>query len=450
MTEPAFSKYAGTLVADGEKQYNPVFNLEEGSTDDITDLPAAIDGLAAKLSGIIINPTMVYNDNLADLFVKSSAEFGVGYEETGYVGGAPDYKSDGTCKQIGNVSLADPMYHSINYAVHEVLEIKDDEFKRSVFNADQLASLVANKIETIAKTRAQKLRLAYRQIVSDVIDGARSIASNTKSDGTGDAVTYAPTVTGYAGKIYDGATDFGMEKAVSGVTIGYQPAFTAADALAFLKGVKTIGRDIAIESTDFNLSGREVFVEGKPILTLEKKVLDALNYALMDGDQHKLGYNATGASDFLADTFEVKPIDAFAALPTNEDYTNVRLGAVISVPGVFREVTYKDSMETARCTGRRSNIYDYQALKAMWASTMLPSAAVLFPTTDPEMVTATFIDSADYDYAVIGKVTVKAGDVVNFETVPEHDGEVFDAWDPSFTSGTTTIAADTTFIATYE
>lgn len=384
MTEPAFSKYAGTLVADGEATYKPVFDLEEGTTDDITDLPATIDGLASKLSGIIINPTMVYNDNLSDLFIKSSAEFGIGYEETGYLGGAPDYKSDGTCKQIGNVSLADPMYHSINYAVHEVLEVKDDEFKKSVFNSEQLSSLVANKIQTIAKTRAQKIRLAYRQIVSDVIDGTRSIASNTKSDGTGDSVTYAPTVTGYAGKVYDGVVDFGMDKAVAGVGIGYQPVFSTANALAFLKGVKTIGRDIAIESTDFNLAGREVFVNGKPTLTLEKKVLDALNYALMDGDQHKLGYNATGASDFLADTFEVKPIDAFASLPTSDDYSNVRLGAVISVPGVFREVTYQDSMESDRCMGRRSTVYDYQALKAMWASTMLPSAAVLFPTVDPE------------------------------------------------------------------
>lgn len=387
MAQPLFSTYAGTLVENGEDATRkiPMFNLEEGMNIDPSDLPATMDGLMPKLTDIIVNPTMVYNEpNLDGLFMKKSAEFGYGYEEVGYLGGALDAKSDGTCKQIGTMTMADPTYHGINYAVHEVLEIFDDEFKRSVMTAEQLSSLVANKIMGIAKTKAQKLRLAERQVISDVIDGTRSISSNTKSDGTGDAVTYAPEVVGYAGKIYDSVTDFGLDKAVAGVGVGYQPAFTTANATALLKGLKQIGREIAQEGTDFNLAGREVFTVGKPTLTIEAKVLDGLNYALMDGDQHKLGYSSNGALEFLSDAFEVKPIDAFAELPTNEDYEDVRLGAVISTPGVFNEVTYKDSMESERCMGRRSTIYDYQATKMLYASTQLPSAAVLFNTVDPE------------------------------------------------------------------
>ena len=387
MAQPLFSTYAGTLIENGEDATRkiPMFNLEEGLFIDPSDLPATIDGLMPKLTDIIINPTMVYNEpNLDGLFVKRSADLGYGYEEVGYLTGALDAKSDGTCKQIGTMALSDPSYHGINYAVHEVLEIFDDEFKRSVMNADQVSSLIANKIQGIAKTKAQKLRLAERQVISDVIDGTRSISSNSKSDGTGDAVTYAPTVTGYAGKVVDSVDDFGLDKAVAGVGVGYQPVFTTANATALLKGLKQIGREIAQEGTDYNLAGREVFAVGKPTLTIEAKVMDGLNYALMDGDQHKLGYSSNGAMEFLSDAFEVKPIDAFADLPTNASYTGKRLGAVISTPGVFNEVTYKDSMESDRCMGRRSTIYDYQATKMLYASTQLPSCAVLFNTTDPE------------------------------------------------------------------
>lgn len=64
-------------------------------------------------------------------------------------------------------------------------------------------------------------------------------------------------------------------------------------------------------------------------------------------------------------------------------------------------------------------------------------------------VTATFVDSDDYDNAVIGEVDVQSGEVVVFTKVPEHTGKTFKAWTPTFTSGTTKITANTTYKAVY-
>ena len=396
MATPNFAQFAGTLVANGSSPENkaPLMALEKGAIVNYSDIPKVVDGLLSQLTGVIVNPTTVYKNPVTDLFIKSAAEYGMAYEETGYGMGAPDKRSDGTCRQIGNVSLPDPVFHVKNYASHQVLEIFDKEFKQQVFTAEQLATLVANKIRTIAKTEANKLGQAETVILSDVCDGTKNVTSYINSNDPSSTAVYYPedgasaaagAVKGYAGDIQTA----GISNGVADTGVGSVPSFTTADAVALLKQIKMTARDMSIPSTDFNLAQREIHLEGKPNLVIEKKVMDALNYALMDGDQHKLGGYSDGATAFLQDAVEIKMIDTFGDLPANSaltvsnsetaiDTADYRLGAILADPGLYREVTYMENMETERCMGRRSRIYDFQSEKAIFASTFLPSAAILF------------------------------------------------------------------------
>lgn len=396
MAQPTFTKFAGTLVANGTDEQNkrPLYGLEKGQQLDYSEIPGIVDNLMAQLSGIIVNPTTVYNDPISDLFIKSTAELGFGYEETGYGAGAPDKKSDGTCKQIGNVKLPEPVFHAKNYASHAVLEIFDKEFKTQVFTPEQLSVLIANKIRTIAKTEANKLALAEKQIVSDIVSGTRNITSYTNSEDPESTAVYYPEngasaadgpVKGYVGNVQTADID----GTVAGVGVGSMPAFTTADAVALLKQIKANARDMAMPSTDFNLAGREIHVEGQPNLIIPKKVMDALNYALMDGDQHQLGGYSDGATVFLKDAVNIKLIDSFADMPSNDalavtnsddtiDTDDYAIGCILADNGLYREVNYLESMESERCMGRRSVIYDYVTEKAIFPSTFLASAAILF------------------------------------------------------------------------
>ena len=395
MSTPDFTKYAGTLIANGTDPVNnrPMFALEKGAQLAYSEIPGLVDELMAQLTGIIINPTQVYANPVTDLFIKSSADLGYGFEETGYVGGgAPDKKSDGTCKQIGNVKLADPVFHAKNWSGHAVLEIFDKEFKTQVFTPEQVATLVANKLRMIAKTEATKLAMAETQIMSAIVPGKRNITSYENSEDPLSTAAYYPeggaaaadgNVKGYVGDVQ--LAD--ISGTVGGVGVGSMPAFTTADAVALLKQIKATARDMAIPSTDFNQAGREIFVEGKPSLIIEKKVLDALNYACADGDQHKLFAYTKGASEFLSDAVEIKEIDSFGAMPSNAalavgsttiDTDDYSIGCILSDRSVYREVTYLESMESERCMGRRSTIYDFVSEKAIFASPMLASSAILF------------------------------------------------------------------------
>lgn len=65
-------------------------------------------------------------------------------------------------------------------------------------------------------------------------------------------------------------------------------------------------------------------------------------------------------------------------------------------------------------------------------------------------LTATFVDSDEFNNAVIGEVDVQAGEKIVFTTTPSHSGKTFKNWTPTFTSGTTTITANTTYKAVYQ
>jgi hypothetical protein len=394
MAQPDFTKFAGTLIANGTDAQNkrPMFALEKGAQLAYNEIPGLVDNLMAQMTGIIVNPTQVYANPVSDLFIKSAADLGYGYEETGYGAGAPDKKSDGTCKQIGNVHLPEGVFHARNYASHAVLEIFDKEFKTQTFTPEQVATLVANKIRTIAKTEANKLAMSERQIMSQIVNGTRNITSYINSEDPLSTAAYYPeggasaapgNVKGYIGNVQ--LAD--ITGSVAGVGVGSTPVFTTADAVALLKQIKSTARDMAMPSTDFNKAGREAFVEGKPNMIVAKKVMDALNYALMDGDQHKLGGYSDGATTFLKDAVEIKLVDDFGAMPTNAaltvgdstiDTDDYNIGVILADPSVFREVTYLEDMESERCMGRRSTIYDYVTEKAIFASTFLPSSAILF------------------------------------------------------------------------
>lgn len=395
MTQPNFTKFAGTLIANGTDEQNkaPAYALEKGSQLAYSEIPGLVDNLMEQLTGIIVNPTTVYTDPVTECFVKSSADLGIGYEETGYGAGAPDKKSDGTCKQIGNVALPEPVFHARNYASHAVLEIFDKEFKTKTFTAEQVATLVANKLRTIAKTEANKLAMAERQIMAQICDGTRNITSYQNSEDPLSTPVYYPeggasaapgNVKGYIGNIQ--VAD--ISGTVADVGVGSMPAFTTADAVALLKQIKATARDMAMPSTDFNKAGREVHIEGKPMLIIPKKISDALNYALMDGDQHKLGGYSDGATAFLKDAVDIKLIDAFADMPVNAalavdnsastiDTDDYAIGCILADPSVYREVTYIENMESERCMGRRSRIYDFVSEKAIFASTFISSSAIV-------------------------------------------------------------------------
>ena len=210
--------------------------------------------------------------------------------------------------------------------------------------------------------------------MSDVIDGTRSVSSTESSDGTGNSVTYAPNIKGYAGQIED--TGIVMPALVQGTL----PAFAqSADALTLCKTLQDRAAEMMEESTAYSKMGINTFCLDQPLLIMETRVLNAMDNAwALDGAAKQIPTRT--AREYLRTFADIVEIPAFAELPTNASYTNKRLGAVLIDRDSLGEQIQFDDVESQRCVEQRMTGFNVAGQSMLTVYRGNPACGVLFST----------------------------------------------------------------------
>lgn len=374
-----FAPYAGQLIKDGIGTNLPIASLEEGT---VTSLNLAkIQGLTPKIKDIFIRETRIFNNPIDKYVTKFDSRFGAGMEQAVFKGYAANAKLDGTCMPWGNPEMVSQM-NLTNFAYDFDVSIRDHEIDKVVLDEGQLGSYVAQKMRTPLAGIAQLKYRAWVQLLSDVTDGTRNISSKTSSDATGTAVTYNPTVKGYAK-----ATEV-MNEIIPAVERG--KLATIPDAQAALDIAQTLeGRaaDMVYAADDMNKLDAQTFVTGTPILFMETKVLNALDavFANANAAGTGTGYGYAGFPtktfrEFVSRFSEICEIDSFASLPTATATAKQRLGAVLmDRDALVEKIEYAD-VESFRCAKERATGYSYQGSSTLSIWQGLDSYAMLFKT----------------------------------------------------------------------
>lgn len=362
-----FSKFAGQLVKDGIGINSPLTSLEEGQT---APVGVTINGLMPKISRVFVEETKIFNDPFGAVVRRVEDPYGVGIETAGFATGAANKKRDGTCMPSGTVPLVSQVNY-INWSYNVEVKVYDREINKGVMSAEEAGRYVAEKLKTPLKTVAQSHYRSWLQLLSDVVDGTRTIASTTRSDGTGSAVNYNPTaIEGYAGMVEDSGL------VIPAPVAGQLTTISANDALAYVQKLEGVAADMQYESDDYNLLGIETFVTGKPLLFAETKTLNAIDHAWSTAAANKAVPTVSGR-DYIRRFADIVEIDKFPPIPTNASYSNKRLGAVLIDRDALREVVKYADVESMRCANERATGYNYQgeSIMVIWAGA--PSYAML-------------------------------------------------------------------------
>lgn len=369
----AFDRFAGQEVASGIRPNEPLLAFEEEATAAKLANIAAVQGLLPKISKIIVHETRIKEGNLDAYFKKGSMPYGAGVEHIGFMDGAANAKLSGRCVPYGNAAAAGQL-DLINLAWSLNISVWDREISQNVFSAAEVGDYVAQKLRTPYKTLAGLKRNAEIQLVSDVIDGTRSVSSTESSDGTGTSVTYAPSIKGYAGKIAD--TGIVMPALVQGTL----PAFAnASDALSLCKTLQDHAAQMREEGTAYSKLGMNTFCLDAPLLIMETRVLNAMDNAwALDGAAKQIPTKT--AREYLRGFAEIVEIPAFAELPTNASYTKKRLGAVLIDRDSLSEQIAWDNVESLRCAEQRMTGYNLGGASALGVYRGNPACGVLFST----------------------------------------------------------------------
>ena len=356
---PTFDQFAGQEVASGIRSNEPVIAFETEGTRTVLNNLGLIDGIIPKLGRVLFRECRIMDNPLDRIFRKSALPFGVGWEDAEFVAGGKNKKNDGTCVPIGNPTM-ESQVNLINLAWSIDVSIKDREINKAVLSPEEVGQFVAQKMRTPRKTLAMLKYRAETQIISDVIDGTRSVSSTDSSDGTGTSVTYAPTVKGYAGAVED--LGFVLAPLAQGTPASFAQASDAMDMLIAIQNAATEMRE---EGTYYSALGINTFSLEKPNLVIEEKVLNALDKAwALDGAAKQIPTRT--AREFL-DTFcdVVTFPGAFADLPTNASYTDKRLAAVLIDADSCTEAVAWDDVESQRCAKERLTGYNFGGASAM-------------------------------------------------------------------------------------
>lgn len=367
-----YNAFAGQLIASGINTNMPYVNAEEGTKASNLD---KINNLSAKIKDVFIRDTRVFGNPLDGYFTKWYSRFGAGMEQAMFSPATDKKVVANSCMPWGDANLVSQTNWA-NFAYNVPITIRDHEVDGALLDESMLGSYVASKLKTPLATISKMKYRTEVQLLSDVIDGTRSINSNSASDASGASVTYNPTVSGYAGVIAQSGVVVPAVERGSLVT-----APDVADILTIAQTLQGYASDFDIPATTDNKAGAEVFNTSAPLLIMERKVLNAFDSAFVNKEAASsasvYGYSFR---DFVRNFSTLVEIDSFADLPTNSTYTNKRLGAVlIDRDALIENVKWSD-VESFRCANERATGYSYQGLSILSIATMLNSCAMLFDT----------------------------------------------------------------------
>lgn len=368
-----FDRFAGQEIASGIRPNEPLMAFEEEATPAKLANIASTQGLIPKVSKSLVHETRILGGDLDRFFKKGSMPYGAGMEHIGFMDGANNAKNAGRCFPFGTVQAIGQL-DVINLAWSLNITVWDREISQNILTAEELAAYVSQKLRTPYKTLAALKRNAEIQLISDVIDGTRSISSTDQSDGNGNSVTYAPNIAGYAGYIED--TGIVLPALVQGTL----PTFAStSDAMDLLKKIQDRAAEMMEESTTYSALGINTFCLDKPLCIMETRVLNALDNAwALDGAAKQVPTRT--AREFLNLFSEVVEVPAFAELPTNANYTDKRLGAVLIDRDSMSEQIAWDNAESMRCTEQRATGWNIAGASALTIYRGNPACGVLVDT----------------------------------------------------------------------
>lgn len=383
-----FTGFAGQLVASGIAQNMPLVALEEAVDSTTYANLSKINGLMPKIKDIFIRETRVFQNPLDTYINRYDERYGAGLEQAGFMVGAYNEKHDGTCVPRGTPDMASQL-DMINFAYSVDVDIKDREIDKAVLDDGQRTAYISEKMKSPLKSIGTLKYRAWVQLLSDVIDGTRSIASATSFNGqsakSGSAsVTYAPNIVGYAGVVEKRTEVIPMVEVGQKVTVA-----TPLDALNICNELKARASDFAFETTAYNKLGIDTFATGVPLLIAERKVLDAMDTVFAEANANGNGNNygyagfpTVSARDYLRQFSELVEIDTFAELPTNTDYAGYALHFVLIDRDAFVEVVKWADMEGQRCAKARLTGYNFagESILSIWRG--VDSYAMVFPVSE--------------------------------------------------------------------
>lgn len=362
-----FSDYAGQLVAGGVAPTVPMNMLEQAQLTPAID---AINGLSVKIGKVIIDNTQVFGDPIGAVVTKMADRFGAGVEMARFKTGAVNKIRGASCIPGGTVPMEAQIAYT-NFAYNVEVSIGDREVDKAMLNAEDAGRYAAEKLRTAPKTVAQMHYAGWKQLLSDVCDGTKTIASTDRSDGAGNVVSYTGSeIKGYAGFI--DSTDLVIPAPV----IGTLTVIAGSEAVDYVMRLEGAAADMKVESDDMNLLGVEAFVEGKPVLFAETKTLNALDRAWAVEADYK-GLPTVNARDYIKRFADIVEIDVFPAIPANASYTGKRLVAVLIDRDALLEIVKYEDVESMRCVTGRSNNYSFQGESIMVIKKYCNSYAML-------------------------------------------------------------------------
>ena len=357
MAEHTFADYAGQLVAGGMRVNpapSPVISLENKSDRTVYNNLATIQGLVPSVSDIIIHEPKVWQSPLEGLIRKYGNPYGVALENAAFIDAPPNKKKGDGCVPVGNAQMNAQM-NLVNFAQNVDISVYDREINHAVMNESQAGAYFGAKMRLPMKRLANTKYLAELQLLSDIVDGSRSVTSHSSSDGTGSSVTYTATVDGYAGKVENWA---GVVPApTDGTLVTFPDAAIVTDAI---KKLQAVAADFQRETDAYNQLGIQTFCEVKPTLIMETKVLNAMdNVMALDAADKR--FPTRDAREYIGTFADIVEVPQFAPLPTASATAKKRLGGVlIDASDFFFEDVHYNDMESQRCAENRMTGYNYQ------------------------------------------------------------------------------------------
>ena len=375
-----FTQFAGQLIASGINTNMPLIALEGQVNATVLANLAKIHGLIPKITDVFVHETKIFQSPIEKFVTKFDSRYGAGMEQIAFAEGAYNQKYDGTCVPIGNPDVASQL-NIVNFAYNVEVSVKDREVDRGVLNEAQAGAYIAQKLKTPLKTIGSLKHRAWIQLLSDVIDGTRSISSkdagNTVQFKSGaSSVTDNPTITGYAGQVAK------RNEVMPMVQVGDKYEINSPiDALNILNDLKAKCADFKFETTAYNKLGIETFVTGVPLLIAEVKVLDAFDTVFAEfnakgnanGNYGYAGFPTVSAREYIRQFAELVEIDTFASLPTDPNGAEVTYAGynlhfvLIDRDALIENIKWADS-EGQRCSLDRRMGYSFQgeSILSIW------------------------------------------------------------------------------------
>lgn len=382
MTEQSsrFATYAGQLVASGISTGAPLAALEASMDKTAWANLNAIHGMLPLIKDVFIHETRVFENPLSPYITRYDERYGAGLEQVTFKYGQYNEKQDGTCFSAPDLTT-EAQLDVVNFAYSNDVKIYDYEIDKAVLDDGQRGAYVANKLLTAEKTTQSMKYRAWVQLLSDVVDGVRSISStimgNGINGGSATSVTYNPAIKGYAGKVDK------IDTVLPDVAVGSKYTInTPIEAIDILNQLKSVAADFKFESTVYNKLGVDTFTTGVPLLIAETKVLDACDAVFAEfnakgnanGYYGYAGFPTKSFRDAVREFAELVEIDSFADLPTNTDAAyefktaGYGLKFVLIDRDAFYEVWKNASVESQRCGKQRMSLFNWQgqAIFSIW------------------------------------------------------------------------------------